>query len=80
MLHGTMLPHPYTLELLIEERRKDLLREVEQDRLARLATQGRQADGWQVAARALVASALRRLADQLEPTPALPCEQQRGVV
>ncbi len=75
-----MLPQPYRLEILIAERREDLLREAEQDRLARLATESRQADRWHLAARALDADALRRLADRLEPAPALPCEQQTGVV
>ncbi len=75
-----MLPHPYTVESMIAEHRKDLLREAEQDRLARLAVPRRTAAPSRLAPRARVAEALRRLADRVEPAAALPCEQQGSLV
>ena len=64
-----MLPNPYSLEYLIAERRRELLRAAEQARLAREA-RPHVARAPRPRPRARLAEALRGLADRLEPTPA----------
>ncbi len=67
-----MLPNPHGLEILIAERRKDLLRAAEEARLARLAAPLR-VSRRRPRPRARLAAVLRSLADRLEPA-ARACE------
>ena len=74
-----MLPSPYRLETLIAERREDLLRAAEQDRLARLGAP-RAEPAPRPGPRARLAGALRSLADRLAPAAAGACDVGRGPV